>query len=134
MTLRRFEKKADEKVIVRDNWIILELEIEGKKKRRTCGFLEDEFYIRKVYPHKDYYVLGGGYPIANAILKWLKEHNVEKIKIIEMGKKAINIYDTTTEKYIKSVMIQHGEFEQQRCVPLEMMGCVSSTLTDDWND
>jgi hypothetical protein len=107
-------------ITVEDNWLVMTGESEYKPKRK-CGYIQDECYIREVNPESHFYVLGSGYPISNAILKWLKEHNIDCIILIEKGKRATTWYRTTVQAYLDNVLIKHGSLEYQRCLPLNQM-------------
>jgi len=85
------------------------------------GEILDKIYMSRRIVEKHFYVKGGGYPISNSILKELKEKGVTIIRIVEVGKKFIRVYETTLEKYQKAVLIQEPNFDQQRCVPLSEM-------------
>ena len=89
--------------------------------QRLCGYVVGRTYFSERITSKHFYVMGQGYPITNEIIKRLKNKNVLYVVIIEYAKKGIRYLATTLEKYIKSVMIQHEPFEQQRCVPLSEM-------------
>lgn len=95
--------------------------INGKK----AGEISDGCYISHRVTDIHFYVKGRGYPISNEILKQLKSLGVEKIKIVEHGKRATTLYTTTLQKYLNAVLIIEGGFEAQRCVPLVEMEKVS---------
>src|SRR4030042_730839 len=90
------------------------IEINGK----VVGEIIGKIYQSHRISSKHFYVKGRGYPISNSILKMLKDKNVEIIRIIEHGTKAVKIYETTLQKYLNAVLIQESNFEAQRCVPL----------------
>jgi len=98
---------------VKDNWIILD--------GRRCGRIEEDKYVTKRIAEKHYYIMGSGYPIANEILHWLKEHGIKTIVVIEQGRKKTRKFTTTVVNYYGAVMIRHPPFEQQRCLPLKEM-------------
>lgn len=98
---------------VKDNWVVLD----GRK----CGRINDEKYVTMRIPEKHYYVMGGGYPIANEILHWLKEHGIKFIAVAELGKRGTRTFIASIDKYLRAVIIQHPPFEQQRCLPLKEM-------------
>jgi hypothetical protein len=74
---------------------------------------------------KHFYVKGRGYPITNDVLKKLKEMEVDTVRIVENGVKGIKTYICPLKKYMDAVMIQEGDYEPQRCVPLVEMQLVS---------
>lgn len=85
--------------------------------------LGGQFYISHRDAKRHYYVMGGGYPISNEILKELnsKRPEIKMVKIIEKGAKEIAVYTCPIQEYRDAVMIEVGGFEQQRCVPLKKM-------------
>ena len=103
--------------IDKDDWIILILD---SGERRKCGRIDFKrsCYIREVIPEIHFYIMGQGYPISNLILKHLKLIGIQKIRLIEKGKRGIKKYETTVKEYVKGVLIQHKDFEQQRIIPL----------------
>jgi hypothetical protein len=100
-------------IIQLHNWVI--------QNGRKCGYLKDGYYVREVIPERHYYVLGGGYPVSNDILKWLSIRGIKKLRFIEKGRKATRTYECGVEDYLKAVMIQHPPFEQQRVIPLKLL-------------
>ena len=98
---------------ITNNWILL-------NGRRT-GYISEGVYISERNVEEHFYVMGGGYPIANEILHWLKEHDVNNVMIIEKRKSGIRKWGSTVDDYLKSVLIEHPPFEQQRCLPLQSM-------------
>lgn len=70
---------------------------------------------------KHFYIKGRGYPITNEILKKLKDMGVDTVRIVENGAKGIKNYTCPLKKYMNAVLIQEGNYEPQRCVPLVEM-------------
>jgi len=90
-------------------------------KGKKIGEVVGTTYYTHRNPSEHFYVLGGGYPISNSVLKKLREVSVDRVVIIEHAKSGERMFDTTLEKYLSAVMIQHEPYDQQRCVPLSEM-------------
>jgi len=91
---------------------------------RLCGYYnpENKCYVSRRVSSKHYYVMGGGYPISNDILKRLKSKGCEGVVIIEVkSDNTERSFKASLQQYEEAVLIESGGFEQQRCLPLKQM-------------
>lgn len=84
---------------------------------RMVGSIYNGTFITNRNPKKHYYILGRGYPIADEILKFLDEHDINTIIIKERGR-LLRYYRASVKQYLKGKLLQHAPFELQRVVPL----------------
>ena len=124
------EKPKKEKQVLKIN-----LNLKGEKipiylNGKMCGFVLNTVYYSHRDPKKHYYVMGGGYPISNSILKKLTTMGVKNVIIIEHAKKGIQFWFAPLEKHKKTVMIEHEPYDQQRCLPLSEQENITGMLDE----
>lgn len=62
-----------------------------------------------------------GYAIAEEALNELKNRGVTKIRIKEIGKKGLSVYECDINKYLMGKSVQFGDYEKQKVIPLSEM-------------
>lgn len=96
-----------------------------KLGERKVGVIKNKiFYTHRDTQKKHFYRKGQGYPIANEVLKDLKQKGVVTIRIIEKRVHDMIAYEAPLTQYLEAVMIAEGGFELQRCVPLKHLKIV----------
>ena len=88
--------------------------------KKVVGEIENYTYITRRKTKEHFYRLNQGYPIAVEILEFLKKHNINTIKIIEIGKQT-KVYLASIEAYLNGDLICHEPFEMQKVIPLKDM-------------
>lgn len=103
------------------------LRIAGRKviyiwlKGKYVGKIDRKVYVTtRKYPLHFYFQLEG-YPISESVLQFLREKQVERIKIIEWRKDVYTRYEVPLGKYLRGKLLHEKGQDRQKCVPLEKL-------------